>query len=432
MIHLCASLTEGTALDLWDLSSGAMLRSMQVPLANAQFVRESWIVGFHITKCAIQIWDWKTQRMLYQCSAPERLTVMAVSPDGSYLAGGSPSGKSYLWDLSAGILLATWASHYKAVNAMVWTSRGHMLITGGGDSAVAAFRLRDILNLKTTVKLQSQLTEAEASKAPYCYFKHHRLAVTAVVCCGDRVFSAAMDSKIYCFDLISKSRRWSRQTPTPAMSLAVDPGECLLFAGCANGQIIRISLLTPEDSSMEEVDVIKNHETEVTALVTGCLDGRILVSGDKLGNLALTDVLSGSSMAKIKNLIHTDNAVRVPAPVRNLKSWLISREEFGIRKVRKTGFPVALKKVVVRVPKTLTYRPVGTCPKEPMQENTEMEFYEEVLEELLELDGEVAGSSKEVTRLRREVQRWKQVHSELHDFTMKHVDFVSKKGEKIP
>jgi len=428
MIHLCASLTEGVALDLWDLSSGAMLRSMQVPLANAEFVREAWIVGSHITKCALQIWDWKTQRMQYQCSTPERLTVMAVSPDGSYLAGGSATGKSYLWDLSAGILLTAWSSHYKAVNAMVWTSRGHMLVTGGADAAVAAFRLRDILNLRTSAKLQSQLTEAEASKAPFCYFKHHRLAVTAVVCCGDRVFSAGMDSKIYCFDLVSKSRRWSRQTPSPALSLAVDPGECLLFAGCSNGQIIRIGLLKPEDTSTEEVDVIENHEAEVTALVTGCLDGRVLVSGDKLGNLTLTDVLTGSSMAKIKNLCHTDNAVRPAAPVRNLKSWLITREEFGKRKIRKTGFPVPLKKVVIRVPKTLTYRPVGTCPKEPMHENTEMELYEEVLEELLDFDGEVAGSGPEVTRLRREVQRWKQVHSELHDFTMKHVDFVSEKG----
>lgn len=303
-----------------------------------------------------------------------------------------------------------------------------MLVTGGGDSAVAAFRLRDILNLKDVGKLQSQLTAAEASMAPFCHFNHHRLPVTAVHCCGDRVFSAAMDSKIYCFDLVSKSKRWERQTPAPATSLAVDPGECFLFAGCTNGQIIRIGLLNPENPALEEADILENHTEGVSALVTGCLDGRVLVSGDKLGNLTLTDVLSGGCMAKIKNLCHTGSTVRTPAPVRNLKSMLISRKEFGIRKSRKTGFPVPLKKVVIRVPKTLTYRPVGTCPKEPMHENTEMELYEEVLEELLDLEGEVAGSGKEVTKLRREVQRWKQVHSELHDFTMKHVDFTSEKG----
>lgn len=303
-----------------------------------------------------------------------------------------------------------------------------MLITGGADAAVAGFRLRDLLSLKDITKLESQLTAAESSKAPWCHFKQHRLPVTAVVCCGDRVFSAGKDSKVYCFDLRSKSRRWERQTPTPASSLAVDPGECFLYAGCTNGQIIRIRLLTPEDLGLEEVDVLESHTAEVTALITGCLDGRVLVSGDKLGNLMLTDVLSGGTMAKIKNLSHTSSAVRPMSPVRNLKSMLISRKEFGIRKVRKTGFPVPLKKVVTRVPKTLTFRPIGTQPREPTRETTGMELYEEVLEELQDIEGETAGSGKEVTRLRREVQRWKQVHSELHDFTMKHVDFLSEKS----
>lgn len=424
MIHLCASLTEATALDFWDLSSGAMLRSIQVPLSNAQFVRDSWIVGCHSTKCAVQIWNWKTQRMQFQCPTPERLNVLAVSPDGSYLAGGALSGKSYLWDLSAGILLTSWASHYKAVTAMVWSASGHMLITGGGDAAVAAFRLRDLLSLNVVVKLQSQLSAAESSKAPFCHFNHHRLPVTAVLCCGDRVFSSAKDSKVYCFDLISKSRRWVRQLPAPANCLAVDPGECFLFAGCSNGQIIRIRLLAPEDVALEKVDILESHTAEISVVISGCLDGRVLVSGDKLGNLMLTDVLSGGSMAKIKNLCHTGSTVRSPAPVRNLMTMLISRKEFGMRKVRKTGFPVPLKRVVTR-PKTLTFRPVGNHPREPMHETTGAELNKEVLEELLDIENEAAGSGKQVTKLRREVQRWKQVHSELHDFTMKHVDFLS-------
>jgi WD40 repeat protein len=44
---------------------------------------------------------------------PERLTALAASPDGSYLAAGGGSGAVYLWDTPSGRLLATWPAHYK-------------------------------------------------------------------------------------------------------------------------------------------------------------------------------------------------------------------------------------------------------------------------------------------------------------------------------
>ncbi len=55
-----------------------------------------------------------TQDQLHQRSfAQERLTALAASGDGAYLAAGGASGALYVWEAATGQLLRTWAAHYK-------------------------------------------------------------------------------------------------------------------------------------------------------------------------------------------------------------------------------------------------------------------------------------------------------------------------------
>lgn len=51
--------------------------------------------------------------MLQRSFTQERLTALAASRDGRYLAGGGGGGSLYVWDTASGQLLRTWPAHYK-------------------------------------------------------------------------------------------------------------------------------------------------------------------------------------------------------------------------------------------------------------------------------------------------------------------------------
>lgn len=53
-------------------------------------------------------------QVLQRSFTQERLTAVAASRDGAYLAGGGASGSLYLWELGSGRLLRAWPAHYKA------------------------------------------------------------------------------------------------------------------------------------------------------------------------------------------------------------------------------------------------------------------------------------------------------------------------------
>jgi pre-rRNA-processing protein IPI3 len=57
----------------------------------------------------------------------ERLTSVAASPDGMFLAGGGVSGTLYIWETASGRLLRSWPAHYKVGSQLLL---GQMLMPG--------------------------------------------------------------------------------------------------------------------------------------------------------------------------------------------------------------------------------------------------------------------------------------------------------------
>jgi hypothetical protein len=43
-------------------------------------------------KPGLQVWSWATGASRWKCAMPEKITCLAVSSDGVYLAAGAPSG----------------------------------------------------------------------------------------------------------------------------------------------------------------------------------------------------------------------------------------------------------------------------------------------------------------------------------------------------
>lgn len=105
---------------------------------------------------------------LHRLLTPVKVSCLAISKNGAYLAAGSNDGRILLWEvsegaqkiktlhaqeadtslshwsllqLSSGSLLATFDGHYRAVTCLAWTDDDYALISGGDDSACHVWSL---------------------------------------------------------------------------------------------------------------------------------------------------------------------------------------------------------------------------------------------------------------------------------------------------
>ncbi|CAH7688663.1 WD40-repeat-containing domain protein [Phakopsora pachyrhizi] len=65
---------------------------------------------------------------------PGRPTVVALSSSGAYLATGSADGAVSMWELSTGILLASFDAHYKAITCIAFSGDDASIITASDDA----------------------------------------------------------------------------------------------------------------------------------------------------------------------------------------------------------------------------------------------------------------------------------------------------------
>lgn len=89
---------------------------------------------------------------------PVRLSTIALSRDGVYMAGGTPDGRILLWEVrpkeslasveekltprpqvSSGTLLVTVDAHYRSISALAFSDDGAALVSGSEDAGVSVW-----------------------------------------------------------------------------------------------------------------------------------------------------------------------------------------------------------------------------------------------------------------------------------------------------
>jgi WD40 repeat protein len=69
----------------------------------------------------------RQDQVLQRSFAQERLSSLAATRDGRYLAAGGGSGTLYVWDVASGQLLRAWPAHYKVGQGKFVEQRRHVL-----------------------------------------------------------------------------------------------------------------------------------------------------------------------------------------------------------------------------------------------------------------------------------------------------------------
>ena len=122
----------------------------------------------------------------------ERLTAIAVSGDGLFMAGGTAQGRLYFWDLLSGDLLRVCDVHYKRVTVIRFTADHHYLVTASEDAAAHVFLVGDFADTGLSASHDDQ-----ATPVPHRTFSEHTQPITDIRCGGaganTRIWTSSLD-----------------------------------------------------------------------------------------------------------------------------------------------------------------------------------------------------------------------------------------------
>ncbi|GAA6041942.1 hypothetical protein JCM8097_000235 [Rhodosporidiobolus ruineniae] len=177
-------------------------------------------------RAGVNVWNFTRETTQQRLIPPVRLSTMVVSRDGVYMAGGTPDGRLFLWEVSTGSLLVTVDAHYRAVSVLAFSDDGAALVSGSEDATVSVWSIGRLLN-----------STPMNPPTPFATLSDHTLPITDL-CVGVgafpkcRVMTASLDSSVKIWD-ISTSPPLLLSTfafPTPVSHVAWDPLERFFFA----------------------------------------------------------------------------------------------------------------------------------------------------------------------------------------------------------
>jgi WD40 repeat protein len=89
----------------------------------------------------VVLWDTKTWQELRRLHGHTRVTALAFSPDGRWLASGGTDNTVTVRDSTSLELWATLTGHAQQVTRLAWSSDSSALVTAGGDHALTLWPL---------------------------------------------------------------------------------------------------------------------------------------------------------------------------------------------------------------------------------------------------------------------------------------------------
>ncbi|HCI79171.1 MAG TPA: hypothetical protein DHW02_05740 [Ktedonobacter sp.] len=208
-----------------------------------------WLASASFDK-TVQLWNTVSgQHLLTYKGHLERVNAVAWSPDSTRLASASDDGTVHIWDASTGKLLYTYNEHVGQVNTIAWSP---VVSTGPSSSLIAS------AGTDRTVRVWNASTGQDSS-----VFRNHTDAVHSIIWSpdGKRIASGGEDKTVLLW--------------TPANSQQQKRGLFSRFT----------STLTPSN-----VTRLNNHDGRVNA-VTWSPDGRYIASAGSDYRVLVYDIL---------------------------------------------------------------------------------------------------------------------------------------------
>ncbi|EJD43766.1 WD40 repeat-like protein [Auricularia subglabra TFB-10046 SS5] len=321
----------GTTLASWKPSAAAERCTAAVATRNGL---GGLVLSVQPDKPLLHAFAFQKDQMLHKMVLPEKLSALALDSSASYCAGGTQTGRIYLWEASSvasGLLLNTFDAHYRQVTVLRFSPDGAALFTGSEDSGIAVWSLSRLLDNTTQ----------NDPPAPYATFADHTLAISDLICGvgafpAYRLFSSSLDGSVKMWDVSSRELLGTFAFPTPVAHLAVDPAERAIYVAAAadRGVVYQIDLYSRGKGTTAraavgagdtlhmgaEQDGERSRVFSVGKPVTSLaldMPGTQLLAGAQDGSISLFDVASHQLLRTIAPPAHGS-----PGPVTFLHTLL--------------------------------------------------------------------------------------------------------------
>jgi WD40 repeat protein len=144
--RLLATTSKDDSLRLWKTHGGvssAVLGARVYSLMwSPSFSADGALLATASIAGTVRIWQVKTGtcrsvvRLNASPASPSNRYVVAISPDGKYVATTLEHSTAQLWRVDDGALLCTFAGHWSTVDAVVFSPDGRLLATGSQDKTI--------------------------------------------------------------------------------------------------------------------------------------------------------------------------------------------------------------------------------------------------------------------------------------------------------
>ena len=81
------------------------------------------------------------------CSCWEKMECLATTSDGIFCAGGTVSGKIYIWETTSGAMLRYWDAHYSVVTVLAFTEDNLCLVSVENHAYIRVWKLAKVLDV---------------------------------------------------------------------------------------------------------------------------------------------------------------------------------------------------------------------------------------------------------------------------------------------
>ncbi|KAG8987017.1 Pre-rRNA-processing protein ipi3 [Tulasnella sp. JGI-2019a] len=203
------------------------------------------ILSVQSDKPILNIYSFQKEQLHMRIVLPEKLSCMASDIFGRYFAGGTSTGRIYLWEIASGILFNSFEAHYRQTNVLRFTTDGAALISGSEDSGVSVWAMSHLLDNDKHHEMPT----------PYCSLPDHTLPITDIACGvgpfpSCRVLTSSLDNSCKLWDTSTKTLLSTFLFPRPISIVVLDPAERMLFAASSDGFIHQVNLLTERKDHM--------------------------------------------------------------------------------------------------------------------------------------------------------------------------------------
>jgi len=312
---------ETPSISLYNLHNASVISSLKRSHTAARGLASTstHIFAQQSDKAVINVYSTRTFSLETTVPFPEAFTVISCSPCGSYLAGGTASGRVYLWELASARFVATPALHLQKITTLCFNKSGTHLVVGSEDTNVTVWSLAVLLDTRGP------------TRAPERILDRHIHAITSVAVGGansggpsELLITAGKDRSVIAWELHTGQHLRTYMVGGVPLCLALDPVERAVYVGLEEGGIQSVEFHGTQNRSGHEMydGEFRDMPVPVSSEVWGgddtaegravlslavSYEGNLVVSGNERGEVRVWDVATGGLF---KNLCQMKGSFR--------------------------------------------------------------------------------------------------------------------------